>query len=122
MLHQNIRGLCGKKDLLEDILLENKKIDILSLSETFVANDELFDTEIRGFDFVHKGRTTGMGGGVGAYIKQGVPYVRRRDLEKKDIEILWLEISFKMRRNISLVLFIDPQIPLNIYTKTLQHR
>ena len=48
VLHQNIRGLQGGKDLIVDVLFHNKKIDIFSLSETFLTNDVIFDTEIRG--------------------------------------------------------------------------
>ena len=95
VLHQNIRGLQGGKDLIADVLFHNKKIDIFSLSETFLRNNVIFDTEIRGYDFEYKCRSERKGGGVGAYIKHGVPYKRRNDLEVDKVEIMWLEISFK---------------------------
>ena len=95
VLHQNIRGLQAGKDLIADVLFHNKKIDIFSLSETFLRNNVIFDTEIRGYDFEYKCRSEGKGGGVGAYIKHGVPYKRRNDLEVDKVEIMWLEISFK---------------------------
>ena len=95
VLHQNIRGLQGGKDLIADVLFHNKKIEIFSLSETFLRNNVIFDTEIRGYDFEHECRSEGKGGGVGAYIKHGVPYKRRNDIEVDKVEIMWLEISLK---------------------------
>ena len=97
VLHQNIRGLHGKKVIISDILFNNTKIDIFFLSETFISPDDVFDPAIRGFDFESKSRSNGdaSGGGVGAYIKNGIPYTRRVDLETDDLEIIWLEINFK---------------------------
>ena len=94
--HQN-RCLHGKKGVISDILFNNTKIDIFFLSETFISPDDVFDPAIRGFDFESKSRSNGdaSGGGVGAYIKNGIPYTRRVDLETDDLEIIWLEINFK---------------------------
>ena len=52
LVHQNIRGLLSKKDILET-LFTNKKF-IITLSEMHIAsvNSELF--QIQGFKFVHK--------------------------------------------------------------------
>ena len=57
----------------------------------------MFDPTIRGFDFESKSRSNGdaSGGGVGAYIKNGIPYTRRVDLETHDLEIVWLETNSK---------------------------
>jgi hypothetical protein len=42
-----------------------------------------------------RNREQGVGGGVGAYIKETVKYKRRKDIESKypDLEHLWLEIQ-----------------------------
>ena len=40
------------------------------------------------YDFEYKCRSEGKGGGVGAYIKHGVPYTRRNDLEVDKLEIM----------------------------------
>ena len=57
----------------------------------------MFDPTIRGFDFEPKSQSIGdaSGGGVGVYIKNGIPYTRRVDLETDDLEITWLEVNFK---------------------------
>ena len=97
VLHQNIRGLPGKKVIISDILLNNTKAEIFFLSETFISPDDVFDPTIRGFDFESKSRSNrdASGGGVGAYIKNGIPYTRRVDLETDDLEIVccWSTIS-----------------------------
>ena len=88
VLHQNIRGLTSKTDLLKDLLYENNKINILSLSETFLSKTNTDDIEIGGYEFEYKNRTNAKGGGVGAYIKTGTPYTRREDLECDDLELM----------------------------------
>ena len=90
-----IRGLHGKKGIISDILFNNTKIDIFFLSETFISSD-VPDPKIRGVWFEPKSRSNGdAGGGAGAYIKNGIPYTKRVDLETDDLEIIWLEINFK---------------------------
>ena len=59
------------------------------MSETFISSDDVFDPTIKGFDFEPKIRSNGdPGGGVGAYIKNGIPYTRRVDLETDDLELI----------------------------------
>ena len=97
VLHQNIRGLHGEKGIMPDILFSNTRIDIFFLPETFISSDYVFEPTNRGFDFEPKSRSNGdaSGGGVGAYIKNGIPYTRIVDLERDKLEIIWLEINFK---------------------------
>ena len=79
VLHQNIRGMEGKMDLVADFLF-NIKINIFSLSETFLSHIYFTDVEIGGYSFEYKNRKQ-IDGGVGAYIREGIPYKRRKDLE-----------------------------------------
>ena len=77
-----------------NLLFTHHKIDFLSLSETFLCS--LTDNaEIGGYTFESKNRDKGNGGGVVAYIRDGIPYTRREDLECEDLELKWIEISFK---------------------------
>ena len=107
VLHQNIRGLDGKKDLLADMLFQHKNVNILSLSETFLSTHHN-DCEIGGYIFEQKNRKNAKGGGVAAYIKNGVPYTRRDDLENEDLEILWLEIQIKDTKSFLLAVTYRP--------------
>ena len=91
LVHQNIRGLLSKKDILET-LFTNEKF-IITLSETHIAsvNSELF--QIPGFKFVQKNRIAGEGGGVAMYLSDDLKWKRRTDLETDEIECIWVEVD-----------------------------
>lgn len=57
IVHQNIRGLAGKKDLVQDLLFSHNKVNILSGSEMFFS--EKIYLEIWGYvhSFKYKNRT-----------------------------------------------------------------
>ena len=93
--HQNIRGLYGKIDEVREILL-SYNFDIFSLSETSISEDfhnAFFD--IRGYSFIRRDRKSGQGGGVGLYIRDGIDFARRPDLENDETDSLWVEIRLK---------------------------
>ena len=93
VFHKNIRRMEGKKDLVADFLFNNK-VNIFSLSETFLSHKNFTDVEIGGCSFEYK-NCKQIDGGVGAYIREGILYTRRKDLECDNLEMMWLEISFK---------------------------
>ena len=93
--HQNIKGLYAKIDEVREILL-SYNFDIFSLSETSISEDfhnTFFD--IRGHSFIRRDRKSGQGGGVGLYIRDGIDFARRTDLENDETESLWVEIRLK---------------------------
>ena len=55
VLHRNIRGMEGKKDLAADFLFNNK-VNIFSLSETFLSHKNFTDVEIGGYSFEYQQR------------------------------------------------------------------
>ena len=91
IVHQNIRGLLGKKELLADFILKNN-IKIVGVTETLL-NDSIPSpfVNINGYSFERRDRGAS-GGGVGVYIKSGVDYSRRLDLEQSNVELVCLEI------------------------------
>ena len=93
VLHQNIREMEGKKDLVADFLFNNK-VNIFSLSKTFLSHDNFTDVEIGGYSFKYKNRKQ-IGRGIGACIGEGILRTRRKDLEFGNLEMMGLEISFK---------------------------
>jgi len=95
LVHQNIRGLQANFENLCAVI-DNHNIDILTLSETHLYNDEPQDlVSISGYELITRNRTSGKGGGVCIYIKEGIIWERREDLESKNIENIWVEIFFK---------------------------
>ena len=95
VVHQNVRGLFSKKDELYNIL-KQYPVDIFGVTESFlsVCIPTSF-LKITGYVFERRDRTSGIGGGVGAYIKEGTPYIRRKDLEHEDIECIFIEICYE---------------------------
>ena len=48
--------------------------------------------ETPGYKFLSKPWTTDEGDGVGVYISEQIPFIRRPELEKEGVECIWLEI------------------------------
>ena len=109
--HLNTRGLWNNFAFISEILSSNRRIDIFSLSETHITDtacepEELFN--IDGYTFVSKPRSTGQGGGVGIYIADSVNWIRRYDLEKSEIECIWIELSPHKAKSILLCTIYRP--------------
>ena len=95
VFHQNIQGLFHNIAKLSTFLHTHKNTHIFSLSETYIDNltaTQLF--EIPGYSFINKDRDVGTHGGLVIYTKDGIPFIRRTDLEFNELECIWLEINF----------------------------
>ena len=100
LLHQNIRGLFGKRDIVQSSFTSDKSKLIITLSETHIVqtdNSDLF--KMSGFKIVHKDRNCGPGGGVTFYISDDIKWKRRTDLETEEIECIWIEIEIFKGKN-----------------------
>ena len=64
---------------------------------------ELYDIE--GYNFISKPRQNGKGGGVGMYIASDLKWIRRNDLEKSELECIWIEIILEKSRNTLICVF-----------------
>ena len=116
IFHQNINGLASKKNIVEALLRETKQnIDILGLSETHL-NATIKDPviEIEGYTFVREDRANGRGGGVGCYIRNGIAWQRRKNLEKESVEAIWLEVLLKSQAPSLFAISIGPLIRRDI--------
>ena len=100
--HLNIQGLQNKFEQI-DLLLNNShnEIHIFGLSETKLKNfhpDSAFTIDnyqlFRKDRFISRERPE-QGGGIIVYVKNGVKVERRLDLERNEIECVWLEVSPK---------------------------
>ena len=83
IMHPNTQAMLST---FNEFLLTMKTypMDIALLSETWLRNQkELLEyVSINGYQAEFRKREIARGGGVGAYIKEGVPYKRRCDIEK----------------------------------------
>ena len=93
--------------------MDPRPIDVLGISETFLTSHDL-DVRIKidGYHQLerreHSGKPGGGGGGLLTYVSTALNYVRRRDLECGDLELLWTEILSPEARLFLCVLFTDP--------------
>ena len=88
----NLRGgFCSKVDEITEVIVSNQ-IDIAILTETWLhvnIPDSL--AIIPGYDIYRKDRSDGRsGGGILVYVKHGVPCHLLPQINKADIEVLWL--------------------------------
>ena len=97
----NIRHLKPKLDQV-NIMLHESDIDILGVCETFL-NKTINDEIINVYDFIHERKdreactdiSSNNGGGILIYLREGLDYVRRKDLETSDVESFWIEVKIK---------------------------
>lgn len=92
--HLNIQGLSSKIDQVKLILTsESNLIHIFGLSESKLKDFHLESVfYIDGYQTpIRKDRLEG-GGGIIVYIREGIVYKRRNDLESNDLESVWIEV------------------------------
>ena len=90
--HLNIRSLLPKVEDME-MLLTSSKMDILTLSETWLDQSiQPHEINIGGYRTIRKDRNR-HGGGVMMYIREGIDYKERPDLEHERLEATWIEVS-----------------------------
>ena len=83
VLQLNIRGLIGKQAHLSKFINSSnqKKIDVVTLSETWITPSSLNRVNVPGYDFVGKQKVNKKGGGVGLLINNNLKYKARPDLD-----------------------------------------
>ena len=100
--HLNIQSVRFKVDNLKILLVQNH-IDILCITESWldcnIGNNEI---QIDGYnicrlDRIHKGH-----GGILYYIKDGIVFKEKSDLQNTDVESLWIELNLPFSKPILL--------------------
>jgi exonuclease III len=71
-----------------------READVLGIIETWL-NTTYSDSSVAidSYNLERRDRSTGRGGGVAVYLHDSVSYNRRHDLEKDQLEDLWVEIK-----------------------------
>ena len=88
---QNLPGLWNNKEVLEHFT-NQKNIKFFGIAETLLLSTTPNSfLQIRGYIFERK-TIIKTGGGIAVYIKEGITYLRRKNLEYNDVEAIWLEI------------------------------
>ena len=91
--HLNIRSLRNNSDSLLLEGLDNRTIDILTLSETWLDEDS--NVTIPGYNCIRLDRSGAKEGygGVAIYVKEGLSVRVRNDLHSAANECLWIELT-----------------------------
>ena len=95
-IHFNIRSLSANHESMTLLLSEPQHaFDVIDLSETKIKGscDPTNNIAINGYDFISKPTLTNAGG-VGLYVKEGIPFNIREHfcLITKEFESLWLRL------------------------------
>ena len=108
-VHQNIRNLLNKLDEIRYIINTLKsRIHLILFTETWL-NSSVLDEEVSipGYTIFRKDRGS-KGGGVIVYVRDNLSVIRRSDLERPDVEGLWLEITLPKSRSFLFGTFYRP--------------
>ena len=122
--HLNIRSLRNKTDSLRLEGIDNKTIDVLTLSETWL-DSSTSDAEIKlpGFVCVRQdriGEKEGYGG-VAIYVREGLAFRLRDDINTGGQECLWIElIRVKCKPTLICCAYRAPNADFHTFISALQ--
>lgn len=108
--HINIRSLSGER--LNDLKIHIRDhYDIITLSETWLSNNINNDNLVlEGYQEIYRcDRTTGAGGGVAVYVRNGISVSEIRSA-RLDLEILWLEVRLFSSKIILCTAYRPPTV------------
>ena len=114
-IHYNVQSLLPKLDFLQ---AELYGFDLVACTETWlhpaIDNEDVLIPSFNPPE--RKDRQTDRYGGVILYVKEGLHYCRRRDLEPRDIECIWVEIINKHKHVLFGVFYRPPNADSDYYT------
>ena len=111
ILTNNIRGFYSKRETLEAILVR-EKIDIVALSETFMAGSRF--PEVNGFHTYFRNRISKSMGGIALLIREDkAKYAVRCDVGKEDNEFLVIKLT-NCRPHLVLVVYYGCQAKMGV--------
>jgi len=120
LLHCDIWSLSKNMDKLDEIVTPcSKPPDIIALSETRIKETSIIAT-LPCYSFINENSQT-QAGGVGAYIKNNLKYLQRRDLQFKmhECENIRLEILGKRQKIIIGIVYRHNQYSIDEFSQSL---
>ncbi|MES9994334.1 MAG: reverse transcriptase family protein [Candidatus Thiodiazotropha sp.] len=114
-VHYNVQSIFSKLDTLHTELFD---FDILAFTETWlnpaINTDDLMLQSYNAPE--RKDRVEDNHGGVMLYVKEGIYYKRRGDLEIRAIESIWIEVANNHKRILFGLFYRPPNANVNYYT------
>ena len=91
--------------------------DIISLLETFLSPNSSVDyLHIPGYqNIISRDRLNAVGDGVAFYVSSSLHVLRRLDLEKVDIELLWCKIRLHNNKFLFGICYRPPNSPVSFW-------
>jgi exonuclease III len=112
IFHHNIWGLFNNMLGLQELFDRHKTIDIMTLSEMHIVDGQYDDNEslfqIPGYVFIKRNRKNGSGGGVAMFIKDNIRWERRCNLERDNLESIWIKVFIKNSKSLLLATCYRP--------------
>ena len=118
IVHYNVQSIFSKLEVLHTELID---FDILSFSETWL-NDSIASEDLLLESYNKPERKDRPGdslGGVMLYVKEGLHYKRRNDLELRNIESVWIEVANSHKR-VLVGLFYRPPNSDSAYLSNIE--
>ena len=120
--HINARSILSNNKLeeVEDLLINYHNIDILAVTETHLDHTKKDDSIfINGYSVYRRDRNKN-GGGVAIYCKNSIRSIRRTDLERNNIELLWVELYINDKKILVASCYRPPGQNINDSTRFLE--
>ncbi|CAB4019684.1 Hypothetical predicted protein [Paramuricea clavata] len=108
LFHQNVNGIMNKLDQIR-LFLCKKDVHIFGISESHTSasiNDS--ELEVDGYVVERKDRNSAVYGGVLCYIRDGISFQRRKDLEIDGVEAIWVEVFIVNSKSILICIVYKP--------------
>ena len=102
LCHLNARSLkaAGRVNEINETLVEDCKFDLIAVTESHLApSTKDHEVELPSFKIFRKDRNRN-GGGVAIYCHQNFSPHRRIDLERDDLEIIWVEVNISNKKHL----------------------
>lgn len=103
MFHLNCQSLASKYMSFQDYIKSlHHRFSIYAFTETWFKQNVPSMYNMLGYSFLHKSRTTRVGGGVCLYIDSNLNYKERPDISfnNDDIDSLFIELQFNSHKNV----------------------
>ena len=112
VVHYNVQSISDKLDIIES---EFCNFDIICLTETWLDQRTSNNTiSLNDYNLYRRDRVGDNHGGVCVYVKQNIYSRRRSDIERPNIECVWIEVSVHNKKLLLGTFYRPPNSPQEV--------